>query len=204
MALANFFIYIVRYGVISWVPAYLQEAKGFDVKASSWAYFAFEFAAIPGAILCGWISDRFFKARRAPAGVLFMLAVIVGVLIYWFIPVGYPMYDFAALIMMGFFIYGPLMMIYITAMDVVSKKAAGTAAGLVGLFSYSGAMVAGAGMGAAVDRFGWNGGFVLLFGSCILTMLFFILTWNAKPISSPSVESSELEEVPITVAAEEG
>ncbi|MFT4928246.1 MAG: OPA family glycerol-3-phosphate transporter-like MFS transporter [Phenylobacterium sp.] len=51
---------------------------------------------------------------------------------------------------------------------MVPKKAAGTAAGLTGLFGYlGGAVVANIALGYTVDHFGWDGGFILLVGGCI-------------------------------------
>ena len=50
----------------------------------------------------------------------------------------------AALIVIGFFIYGPIMMIGLHALELVPKKAAGTAAGFTGFFGYAfGSAVAG-------------------------------------------------------------
>ncbi len=86
IAIANAFVYLIRYGVLDWAPVYLKEAKGFSVDKSSWAYFLYEWAGIPGTLLCGWISDKLFKGRRAPAGILFMVLVTVAVLVYWFNP----------------------------------------------------------------------------------------------------------------------
>nr|WGD86133.1 MFS transporter [Bacillus subtilis] len=86
IAFANVFVYFVRYGVVDWAPTYLTEAKGFSPEDSRWSYFLYEYAGIPGTILCGWISDRFFKSRRAPAGVLFMAGVFIAVLVYWLNP----------------------------------------------------------------------------------------------------------------------
>jgi OPA family glycerol-3-phosphate transporter-like MFS transporter len=82
IALANAFVYFVRFGVVNWIPTYLQTAKGFDFKASGLAWTAFELAGIPGTILCGWLSDKVFKARRAPATILFMGLTLVGLIIY--------------------------------------------------------------------------------------------------------------------------
>ena len=65
IAVANAFVYFVRYGVVDWIPTYLQTAKGFSFQQSSWAWSAFEYAAIPGTILCGWVSDRIFRGRRS-------------------------------------------------------------------------------------------------------------------------------------------
>ena len=87
IAFANVFVYLIRYGVLDWAPTYLKEAKGFAIDESSWAYFFYEWAGIPGTLLCGWVSDRVFGGRRAPAGVLFMVLVLVAVLVYWLNPI---------------------------------------------------------------------------------------------------------------------
>lgn len=172
IALANAFVYLIRYGVLDWAPVYLSEVKGFSVDKSSWAYFLYEWVGIPGTLLCGWISDKLFKGRRAPAGILFMVLVTVAVFVYWFTPPGNPTIDMLSLISIGFLIYGPVMLIGLYALEFVPKKAAGTAAGLTGLFGYlGGAAVANIVLGYTVDHFGWDGGFMILICSCIVPIL---------------------------------
>jgi MFS transporter, OPA family, glycerol-3-phosphate transporter len=181
IALANAFIYLVRYGVLDWTPIYLKEAKGYSMDQSGWAYTIYELAGIPGTILCGWLSDKVFKGRRAPATVIYMLLVFIAVVVYWKNPAGHPAIDLIALFAIGFLIYGPVMLIGVHAMDLVPKKAAGTAAGLTGLFGYLfGAMSASAVMGYVVDKWGWNGGFYLLLAGCLLAIVFTALTWNKE------------------------
>ncbi|MFD1423367.1 OPA family glycerol-3-phosphate transporter-like MFS transporter [Laceyella sacchari] len=179
IALANIFVYFVRYGVIDWAPTYLTEAKGFSPEGSRWAYFLYEYAGIPGMLLSGWMSDKLFKGRRAPASVIFMAGVLIAVLIYWLNPAGNPLLDNIALVAIGFLIYGPVMMIGLHALDLVPKKAAGTAAGLTGFFGYLfGTAFASAIVGYVVDGFGWDGMFTLLIASCVLAIFFLALTWN--------------------------
>ncbi|PSW81836.1 glycerol-3-phosphate transporter [Photobacterium angustum] len=175
IAIANAFVYLIRYGVLDWAPVYLKEAKGFSVDKTSWAYFLYEWAGIPGTLLCGWISDKLFKGRRAPAGILFMVLVTLAVLVYWFNPAGNPTIDMLALIAIGFLIYGPVMLIGLYALELAPKKAAGTAAGLTGLFGYlGGAVAANAVLGYTVDLYGWDGGFIILVGSCVTSIVCFV------------------------------
>lgn len=177
IAIANAFVYLIRYGVLDWAPTYLSEAKEFSLNKSSWAYFLYEWAGIPGTLLCGYISDKWFKGRRAPAGILYMVLVLIAVLVYWFNPAGQPNIDIAALMAIGFLIYGPVMLIGLFALELVPKKAAGTAAGLTGLFGYlGGAVVANIALGYTVDHFGWDGGFVLLVGGCIASIILIAMT----------------------------
>lgn len=185
IALANAFVYLVRYGVLDWAPTYLKEAKGFSLSETGWAYFAYEYAGIPGTLLCGWLSDKVFSGRRAPATIIYMLLVTVAVLVYWKNPPGNPLVDNMALISIGFLIYGPVMLIGVHALDLVPKKAAGTAAGLTGLFGYlGGALFANAAMGYVVDAWGWDGGFMVLMASCVLAIVFTALTWKKEKVVS--------------------
>jgi OPA family glycerol-3-phosphate transporter-like MFS transporter len=177
IALANVFVYLLRYGVLDWAPTYLKEAKHFSVDKTSWAYFFYEWAGIPGTLLCGWLSDKLFRGNRGATGVVFMLGVMIATLVYWLNPEGNPGVDLAALVCIGFLIYGPVMLIGLQALELVPKKAAGTAAGFTGLFGYlGGSVAANALVGYTVDHFGWDGGFMLLIGSCVLAILFLALT----------------------------
>jgi OPA family glycerol-3-phosphate transporter-like MFS transporter len=177
IAIANAFIYFVRYGVVNWIPTYLQTAKGFSFQQSSLGWALYEYAAIPGTIACGWMSDKVFKSRRAPATILFMALTLVAVVVYWLNIKGPLWIDYAALIAIGFLIYGPIMIIGLHALDLVPKKAAGTAAGFTGFFGYVfGSAVAGTGVGWIADHWGWNGVFITMVACCVLTIVFSAMT----------------------------
>src|SRR5687768_9117084 len=177
IAIANAFVYFVRYGVVNWIPTYLQTAKGFSFSESSVGWALYEYSAIPGTIACGWMSDRVFKGRRAPATILFMALTLVAVVVYWLNRNGPLWIDYAALIAIGFLIYGPIMIIGLHALDLVPKKAAGTAAGFTGFFGYVfGSAIAGTGVGWIADRFGWEGVFIAMVVCCVLTIVFSAFT----------------------------
>jgi OPA family glycerol-3-phosphate transporter-like MFS transporter len=188
IAIANAFVYFVRYGVVNWIPTYLQRAKGFTFNESSTAWALYEYAAIPGTLACGWMSDRVFKGRRAPATILFMSLTLVSVVVYWLNAKGPIWIDYAALIAIGFLIYGPIMIIGLHALDLVPKKAAGTAAGFTGFFGYVfGSAAAGSGVGWIADRWDWTGVFVTMVACCLLTIFFSALTLGHRSRSSARV-----------------
>jgi OPA family glycerol-3-phosphate transporter-like MFS transporter len=177
IAIANAFCYFVRYGVVNWIPTYLETAKGFSFHESSTAWAIYEYAAIPGTIACGWLSDRWFRGRRAPMTMIFMALTLVAVVAYWLNLHGPIWIDYVALFLIGFLIYGPIMMIGLHSLDLVPKKAAGTAAGLTGLFGYVfGSAIAGTGVGWIADRWDWTGVFVTMVACCVLTIAFVSLT----------------------------
>ncbi|HET7757684.1 MAG TPA: phosphoglycerate transporter protein PgtP [Steroidobacteraceae bacterium] len=177
IAIANAFCYFVRYGVVNWIPTYLETAKGFSFRQSSLGWSLYEYAAIPGTIACGWLSDRVFRGKRAPATMLFMALTLVAVVVYWLNMHGPLWLDYAALIAIGFLVYGPIMIIGLHSLDLVPKKAAGTAAGFTGFFGYVfGSATAGTGVGWIADRFGWGGVFTTMVACCLLTIFFSALT----------------------------
>jgi len=181
IAVANAFVYFVRYGVVNWIPTYLETAKGFSFKQSSLGWALYEWAAIPGTLACGWVSDKVFKGRRAPATILFMSLTLVAVVVYWLNGRGPLWIDYAALVAIGFLIYGPIMIIGLHALDLVPKNAAGTAAGFTGFFGYVfGSAVAGTGVGWIADHWGWDGVFVTMVACCVLTIAFSALTLGHK------------------------
>ena len=183
IAFANAFIYLIRYGVLDWAPTYLKEVRHFDLSESGWAYFLYEYAGIPGTLLAGWISDKVFGGRRAPTSILYMIFVTLAIVFYWksesLLVIN------ISLIALGFLIYGPVMLIGVHALDLVPKKAAGTAAGLTGLFGYmGGALFANIAMGYIVQHYSWNAGFKILIGASIISILLLTLTWRSKKTSS--------------------
>ena len=158
IALANVFVYFIRYGIIDWAPTYLKEVKHFSVDKQSWAYFLYEYAGIFGMLASGYLSDKVFKGHRAPPMLLFLTGVLIAIIVYWKNPEGNPLVDNICLVAIGFLIYGPVMMIGLQAADLVPRVATGTATGLTGLFGYLlGSASAGYVMGKLVDLFGFPG-----------------------------------------------
>ncbi|MCK5818037.1 MAG: MFS transporter [Psychromonas sp.] len=181
IAIANAFIYFLRYGIADWAPTYLVSEKGFTHDEAAWSIFWFEYAGIPGTILCGWMSDRFFKSRRAPIGIIYLLLMLVAILVYWLNPIHDIWIYMVCLTVLGFLIYGPVMLVGLYALELVPKKAAGTAAGFTGLFGYFiGTIPANAIMGFVIEYSGWHTSFMLLVGSVFFACFFLALAWDPK------------------------
>lgn len=179
LAFANLFIYLARYAVIDWLPSYLTQVRHFSPELAGFSYSLYELAGIPGTLLCGWLSDKYFQGRRAPAGVLFMVLVTLVLYAYWLLPNDQVVLINLCVLALGFLIYGPVMLVGLHAIDLVPKSVAGTAAGFTGLFGYvGGATCANALFGWIVDNYGWDGGFALLMVSCFAAILFLSLTWQ--------------------------
>lgn len=180
VCVGNFFIYIVRISVLDWGPRFLQESKGFSEYFSGIATSGFEFAGVVGAFAAGWFSDKIFKGRRGPVMVIFMIILTIGVYGLLVIGEGREWTITCIMIVLGFFVYGPQMLVAVAAADFATKKAAATAVGLTGFFGYAGATVSGIGTGWIVDEYGWNGAFAAFIGASIIGTIIFLFTWNKR------------------------
>ncbi|HIW31115.1 MAG TPA: MFS transporter [Candidatus Luteococcus avicola] len=175
LALANVFVYALRYGVLSWTPTYLKEVHKVSVTKGIAGFSLFELAGIFGTLACGLISDRVFRGNRTKTGIAFLTGVGVFLLAYWLSPVGTPYWLLMVyLFFIGAFIYGPVMLIGLQALDMSARHVAGTAAGFTGLFGYViGATMASTGVGWVVHHFGWSTTFAVL-TACVVAAIVLI------------------------------
>ena len=190
IAIANVFVYFVRYGVSDWSPTYLQEMGLLSADDSRFAFSLFEYAGIPGTIICGWMSSKFFQGRCAPVNVIFMLVVVLGIVGYWqaapiaaALGCGVNVVVYVALSLAGFAVYGPIAMIGIQALSFVPKNAAGTAAGFVGLFGYllGDAVLSKIVIGHLADSsLGWGVTFWMFVAGSLVATLICAVTWGKE------------------------
>lgn len=83
VSLVDVFVYMVRFGMISWLPIYLLTEKHFSKEQMSIAFLFFEWAAIPSTLLAGWLTDKLFKGRRMPLAMICMALIFVCLIGYW-------------------------------------------------------------------------------------------------------------------------
>lgn len=177
LAVANVFVYALRYGVLNWITVFLSEKHHVKIDGGLVGFAAFELAGIFGTILCGYLSDKLFKGYRSGAGIMFTALTAVAIAAYWLVPVGTPLPVLVILIAcIGGLIYGPVMLIGLQAIDLAPHNIAGTAAGFTGLFGYLlGATLASTGVGLIVKYAGWNITFIVFVIFAVLTMVLFAI-----------------------------
>ena len=186
LSIANFFVYLVRYGAMDWAPTFLVEVKKSTVASAAVKTALFEFLGIAGSLFAGYISDKYFTGRRYLINVFYMFVLIFAVWGFWFVPPGYPMVDAALLGAVGFLVYGPQLLVGVCTADVSGKVSAATANGMNGLFGYLGSIVSGIGTGWVVEHYGWGGGFALFIGSAVIGTLLFLFTGGNQKLSIES------------------
>ncbi|HSX37856.1 MAG TPA: MFS transporter [Chlamydiales bacterium] len=180
LAFFSFFIYIVRTAVNDWSMLYLIEVKGYSSIQAGFCVSWFEVGGFLGCLAGGWISDLVFNGKRNPINVLFTLAIIAVLCAFKMTNISWPLLDAAFLFLFGFFIFGPQSIIGLAAAELSHKKAAATATGFAGCFSYLGAAVAGGPLGAVIKEWGWDS-FLMTLGVCsIIGALLILPLWSVK------------------------
>ena len=180
LALANFFVYLVRYGAMDWAPTFLVEVKHSTLANASYKTALFEIAGIAGALLAGRLIDTRLRHHRAAVNVAYMIGLIFAIIGFWQMPVGHPWLEGLSLAAVGFLVYGPQMLVGVLSAEAGGKSAAATATGFTGLWGYLGSIVSGAGTGYVADRYGWSGGFLLFAASAALGALCFLCTGDGE------------------------
>ncbi|NGX60415.1 MAG: Membrane sensor protein UhpC [Chlamydiae bacterium] len=194
LAVAYFFIYVIRIAINDWSTLFLVEVKNYSLLAAGACVFWFEIGGIFGSLVAGWASDKIFKGRRGPINILFSLAVIFALGAFWASPAGVIVLDSVLMFVIGFLIFGPQMLIGMVAAELAGKKAAGSATGFVGLVAYIGAATAGWPLGMVCQKFGWRG-FFLSVGVCgVLSVLLLLPLWRVGG-THKHVEEEELAEI---------
>lgn len=181
VALSNIMVYLVRYGVGDWAPTYLQTKGIMTADESKMAFSVHNIVGAVGTIACGWATSKIFKGRCAPMNVICMFFCLLGVLLYG--AVGSGLWEmspamqktsiYVALCVIGFFIYGPVALTGVQALNLVPKNAAGTAAGFVGLFGYflGDAIFSKILVGGVVSAAGWDAAIMTIAGGAALGVI---------------------------------
>lgn len=180
LALANFFVYIVRYGVLDWGPTLLSEWKGIKLQHAGWMVAAFEISGVFGMLIAGWATDRVFGGRGARTCFFYMAGAGLAMLAFWRVNTPLLGLNTGLLCLAGFFIYGPQALIAIAVANLATKRGAATAAGFTGIFGYASTVFSGWGLGRLVDLYGWEAGLLGIVVAGALGTVLFALVWPEK------------------------
>lgn len=180
VSLANFFVYIVRYAVLDWGPTMLTESKHVQITHAGWMVAAFEFSGALGAMFGGWVTDRFLGGRAIRVCVVYMALAGVSLFAFWKLHLQSELLTTTVLGAAGFFVYGPQCLLAVAAANLATKRAAATAIGMTSIFGYASTVLSGWGLGALVQRYGWDAGFAGLIIAAVIGTLLFIVAWPAK------------------------
>jgi OPA family sugar phosphate sensor protein UhpC-like MFS transporter len=178
LSAAYFFVYLVRQAVNDWSFLYLTTWCGYAETTASFCVGVFEIGGLFGSLAAGWLSDLVFKGRRGPVNVLFSLGIVGAVMAFWSASSGHWIGAFLAMFAVGFFVFGPQMLIGIAAAELSHKKASATATGFAGFIAYAGAATAGAPIASIAQGWGWDAFFGTLAACGAATVVVLLPLWS--------------------------
>lgn len=210
LGLSSAAMYVARYGINNWGVLFLQEGKGYSLPDAGSLMAVYAVTGFLGSFFSGILSDRFFQSRRNLPCLLAGIFQILSLVAMWQVPAGYLWLDELAgvdapawgvsLDALPLAVFGFAMGILVSflgglmAVDIVPHRAAGAAAGLVGMISYVGAAVQDVTSGWLLDlgktvsgdqvTYSFDGVFAFWIGAGVLSMLMAALVWNAAEAPS--------------------
>lgn len=173
-------VYVVRAAINDWGNLYMSETLGVDLVTANTAVTMFELGGFIGALVAGWGSDKLFNGNRGPMNLIFAAGILLSVGSLWLMPFASYVMQATCFFTIGFFVFGPQMLIGMAAAECSHKEAAGAATGFVGLFAYLGASLAGWPLAKVLDTWHWSGFFVVIAIAAGISALLLLPFLNAQ------------------------
>jgi MFS transporter, OPA family, glycerol-3-phosphate transporter len=179
-----FFSKIVRYAVWSWSAYFLTRNYGVSEDQAAGYSIVFDLCGIPGVYVTGYLSDRFFGARRAGVSLAMLLGMTVATgLLMAFGDSGVEVF-IVLLGLVGFTLYGPdALLTGAGSIDIGGRRAAVYATAVISGLGSLGPVVQEVVIAQLYDAKAGDLGpvFLLLFGSAAAATLFCAaLVWRNR------------------------
>lgn len=164
---------MLGYGMITWVPSYLLEARGISLLKTG------VYAAIPGLvmtltiILGGWLFDRYFhdRARLYVIPLLLCTAVLLVLMLRAETAAGFTLFQTLAMAVAGLSMMGILGM----PVRALPPEVIGSGMGVVNVGGQVAGVIAPVLMGWLVDHYSYTAAFGLLIGTTVLGALIAVI-----------------------------
>ena len=136
IAFSSAFIYITQYAVSGWGVLFLQKAKTFSLEGATQIIAFSEAFGIAGTVFAGWLSDKVFKGDRVVP--VFISGMVCLISLGLFLLTGGNYILNILYVSMFSLSIGVLFCIVagLMALDIIPRKATGSAMGIVGISSY--------------------------------------------------------------------
>ncbi len=144
------------------VTLYLTEYHHYDLVSANFAVSLFEVGGFIGSLVAGWGSDKLFGGNRGPINLIFSIGIFLSVAALWLMPMTDLVFQSLGFFTIGFFVFGPQLLIGMAAAECSHKDSAGAATGFVGLFAYTGAALGGYPFAIILKNYHWTGLFITI------------------------------------------
>jgi sugar phosphate permease len=171
-----------RYGFVDWGISHLGEVQQVGVGEAALQYVVLAAGAVAGSYVAGWATDRFFGGRRAPVICILLLSLSGLTFLYEEVAQRSAAGTIVLLVVIGFCIFGPQVLLVGTApADLARGGATAAAAGFVNFMGYMGAAAGDTVTGyyKMPEHGGWQTAIYIWAGWAVAAAVFAALLWNA-------------------------
>lgn len=148
--------HLTRYFFLTWIPLYYSEALGFSIMKVAALSLVLPLGMGIGPVVSGWISDKFFGAKRYQIASSLLVATTVCTIVVGFIPPANLLLGGIFLFLVGLCIFGGEGPIWALCADLAGKNQTGTAAGIMEWVAYMFAALQAVVLGAILTLTGGN------------------------------------------------
>ncbi|MBO2007380.1 hypothetical protein J4732_22360 [Serratia marcescens] len=133
----------------------------------------FEVGGFIGSLVAGWGSDKLFRGNRGPMNLIFAIGIFLSVAALWLMPGVTYLLQACCFFAIGFFIFGPQMLIGMAAAEC-SHKMRRARRPVSSACSPTGAALSGYPIARVMEIWHWNGFFVVISIAACLSALFLL------------------------------
>ena len=160
---------LIRYSLLFWLPFYLHQRLHYDEGTAGYMSTAFEAGGILGAVITGWLSDRYFAKRRMRLVVPNLMILAASLALYGLIGDAGLTVNVLSMAACGFLLFGPDALISgAAAQDLGGGTSTASAAGIINGMGSVGAILQGILTTQISQRYGWD---VLFYVFVVLAVL---------------------------------
>ncbi len=181
-----FFIKLIRYSLLFWLPFYLQNVLGYAEGQAGYYSTSFEIGGVLGTIGLGALSDRLARASRSLVCAGSLVGLAVALFAYARLGGSSHAANFAVMAVVGALLYGPDSLLSgAAAQDLGGPGAGALAIGMINGLGSIGAVSQELVTRTVSRAYGWNAVFYVLLVSALSAALLLVPTF--RPARKPPV-----------------
>ena len=187
IGISYFFLEMCRYALLFWLPYYMVNRLRFGVAESGYVSSLYELVGIIGALIAGYVSDRFLESRRAPVSAVMLLGFGAIMLLEMKLSHDGVLGMAIVVALAGLLTYGPdTLLSGAGAQDIGQRKTTATASGLIDGIGHLGALISPYLVVLVSQRYGWDRLFLAFMAAAILSAAALTPIWNLRPADEHS------------------
>jgi sugar phosphate permease len=169
---AYFFIKLIRYSLLFWLPYYLHTALGLNESSAGYLSISFEVGGVIGAVSIGFLSDKWRHVSRSVIAAIGLVGLAAALLLYAWLAPSSPVLQFTLMALIGGLLFGPDSLVSSSAaQDAGGRSAAARATGFVNGVGSLGALFQGYVTVGIRKAYGWSAVFYVFVGFALLSAL---------------------------------